>query len=253
MEDHKNIASSTKKEDIKEEKNKKMVPNKNEEFKPNFQNKKAKKLPSDTNTKKNEINIVMDIFQKRRYFLSENFERGYSDYNEENEDEKEEENDDENKQYTKNNVEIYIDNIKSKFTRFISEKEFPEEKVYQIKLKFKILFTNCDQMFEDCTGITSIDLSNFDMSKVKSMIAMFRKCTNLISVKFPNSNTVNLTNMNFMFVLCENLTNVNITSLNTKNVEHMNALFLQCTKLKNLDLSHFNIKRQRFNFLWLLS
>ena len=95
-------------------------------------------------------------------------------------------------------------------------------------------------MFVEC-DITSIDLSNFDMSKVKSMQAMFHTCRNLISVKFPKSNTVNLTNMNYMFFSCENLTNVNLTSLNTKNVEQMDFLFRQCEKLKNLDFSNLDI------------
>ena len=236
------------KEDPKKEneKNKKPVPKK-DEIKPNSQKKEEKKLPLDktnkntntnTNTKKNEIDIVIDVTKGGRQFISDNFEGDHSDYNEE-EEEKEEE-DDENKQYTKSKVEIYIDNKKTKFTRSISEKEFPEEKVYHIKLKFKVLFKNCVGMFVDC-GVTSIDLSNFDMSKVENMQAMFNSCSNLTSVKFPNANTVNLTNMNYMFSFCDNLTSVNITSLNTKNVEYMNSIFSRCKKLKNLDLSNLDI------------
>ena len=168
---------------------------------------------------------MIDVTEGGRQFISDDFER---------------EEDDENKQYTKSKVEIYIDNKKTKFTRSISEKEFPEEKVYHIKLKFKVLFKNCVGMFVDC-GITSIDLSNFDMSKVENMQAMFNSCSNLTSVKFPNANTVNLTNMNYMFSFCDNLTSVNITSLNTKNVEYMNSIFSRCKKLKNLDLSNLDI------------
>ena len=223
---NKNNVSPTKKDLKKEtEKNKKPVPKKNEETKPaNKTNKNT-----NTNTKKNEIDIVMDLTKEGkngRNFIGDYFE---------------EEANDKNKQYTKNNVEIYIDNNKTKFTRSIDEEEFPKEKVYHIKLKFKNLLTNCEGMFADCKSITSIDLSNFDMSKIKTMQAMFNTCSNLVSVKFPNSNTVNLTNMNFMFAFCENLANVNITALNTKNVEGMNVLFRECKKLKNLDISQLDI------------
>ena len=175
--------------------------------------------------KKNEINLVIDISKGERYFICEYFENQ----------------NDEDEQYTEDNVEIYIDNIKQEFTREINEEEFPEKKEYHIKLIFKVLFTNCQSMFADCSSITSIDLSDFDMRKVKNMLAMFHSCENLISVEFPNSNTANLTNMNFMFYGCVNLTNVNITSLNTKNVEQMNFLFNKCKKLKNLDFSNLDI------------
>jgi len=55
-----------------------------------------------------------------------------------------------------------MDNVKQKFTRFINKKNFPEERYYHITLKFKILLTNCKNMFNECICIKSIDLSNFD-------------------------------------------------------------------------------------------
>ena len=107
---NKNNVSPTKKDLKKEtEKNKKPVPKKNEETKP------ANKTNTNTNsnTKKNEIDIVMDLTKGERNFIGDYFE---------------EEANDKNKQYTKNNVEIYIDNNKTKFTRSIDEEEFPKKK-----------------------------------------------------------------------------------------------------------------------------
>ena len=221
MEDNNNNTNSKKVEDLKEKEKKNNKPGleKNEAF--------------------NEINLVVDISKGSRDFLNEYFF------------ENEEENYEENNQYTEKDVEIYIDNIKQEFTTDIDKRKFPEEKEYHIKLKFNVLFTNCANMFMDCTSITSIDLSNFDMSKVKNIEGMFFNCKNLISIKFPNSNTTNLTNMKFPFYGCINLIKVNITSLNTKNVEEMNVLFYKWEKLKNLELSNFDIgkvKDKKFIF-----
>lgn len=144
------------------------------------------------------------------YFINEGFE------NEENE---------ENKQYTEDNVDIYIDNIKQEFTRKIDPEKFPEKREYHVKLKFKILFKNCKLMSAFCTGIASIDLTNFDASNVENMLSMFLNCSDLISANLSNLNTTNLINMSFIFAECTNLANLNISSMNTKNVEKMYCIF----------------------------
>ncbi len=101
------------------------------------------------------------------------------------------------KQFTEDNVEIYLDNIKKEFTRRI-DRDFKKNRKYHIKLKFKILLEDCSFMFYNCDDIISIDLRYFDASNVKNMSNMFRSCRDLISVNLSNLNTTNLTNMDVL-------------------------------------------------------
>ena len=71
--------------------------------------------------------------------------------------------------------------ISNILTSKIDPEKFPEKREYHVKLKFKILFKNCKLMFAFCTGITSIDLTNFDASNVENMLSMFLNCSNIIS------------------------------------------------------------------------
>ncbi|WP_366934884.1 BspA family leucine-rich repeat surface protein [Lactobacillus sp.] len=125
------------------------------------------------------------------------------------------------------------------------------------------------RMFEDCSSLTALDLSNFDTAKVIDMADMFNNCSNLISLNiscFDTSNvtdmegiffycsnltslnishfdTSKVTNMSYMFFACSNLTNIDISSLDTTNVTDMNGMFERCHKLTNLDLSHFDTSK----------
>ena len=48
--------------------------------------------------------------------------------------------------------------------------------------------SNMDYMFSSCQRLTSLDLSNFDTSKVTNMSGMFKYCTKLTTVKVINCN-----------------------------------------------------------------
>ena len=103
--------------------------------------------------------------------------------------------------------------------------------------------TYMEQMFNHCKNLTSLDLSSFNTSNVYDMSAMFKECTNLSRLDLSSFNTANVTNMNDMFGYCTNLTSVDLSSFNTDNVTSkygMNGMFCYCTSLTNLDLSSFN-------------
>ena len=61
--------------------------------------------------------------------------------------------------------------------------------------------------------LTSLDLSNFDTSKVNSMNQMFSEMANLNFLDVSSFNTQNVRNMNKMFYKCENLREVDIKHL----------------------------------------
>ena len=81
------------------------------------------------------------------------------------------------------------------------------------------------EMFEECSSLTSIDLSHFDTSKVTMMGSMFQDCTGLTSIDLSSFDTSNVANMMAMFAFCTSLGNVDLTSFNTSVVTKMGYMF----------------------------
>ena len=65
--------------------------------------------------------------------------------------------------------------------------------------------TNIYGMFGFCSGLTSLDISNFDTSNVTNMNSMFINCIGLTSLDLSNFNTSNVTDMDSMFSGCNAL------------------------------------------------
>ena len=101
--------------------------------------------------------------------------------------------------------------------------------------------TDMDYMFYCCSGLTSLNLSNFVTSNVTSMIGMFSSCYSLTSLDLRNFNTSNVTNMNLMFNNCSKLTSLDLSNFNTSNVTDMTSMFSNCSGLTSLDLSKWDI------------
>jgi surface protein len=100
--------------------------------------------------------------------------------------------------------------------------------------------TDMDMMFYFCSGLTTLDVSNFNTSAVTKMNRMFWNCRNLISLDVSNFNTSNVINMDYMFSACSGLTSLDLSSFDTSNVTNMNNMFDNCSNLTSLDVSNFN-------------
>ncbi len=97
-----------------------------------------------------------------------------------------------------------------------------------------------DNMFEDCRNLTSLDLSNFNTSKVHEMNNMFYNCNSLVSVDLSNLNTSKVIKMNNMFYRCKSISSLDVSSFNTSRVTDMRNMFFFCSSLTSLDLSNFD-------------
>ena len=120
-----------------------------------------------------------------------------------------------------------------------------------ITMRWNYQVTTCSQMFMNLNNISSIDLSNFDASKVENFSCMFLGCTSLKSINLNNVNTSSAINMAGMFDGCSGLETLNLSSFYTSNVTYMNNMFNGCTSLKSLDLSNFKtpeLEDTRFMF-----
>ena len=100
--------------------------------------------------------------------------------------------------------------------------------------------TNMSSMFNDCSSLTSLNLSSFNTANVTNMAGMFYNCKSLINLDLSSFNTSNVTNMYNMFSCCFSLTSLDLSNFNTTNVTNMNDMFRMCKQLKSLDLSSFN-------------
>ena len=89
-------------------------------------------------------------------------------------------------------------------------------------------------MFENCSSLTSLDLSNLNTSNVTSMRNMFSACSSLTSLDLSNFNTSKVTDMGFMFNGCSSLTSLDLSSFDTSKVTDMFHMFLSCSSLKDV-------------------
>ena len=95
-------------------------------------------------------------------------------------------------------------------------------------------------MFNGCSALKSLDLTNFNTAKVTNMGNMFNGCSALTSLDLTNFNTANVVNMDCMFNGCSALKSLDLTNFNTAKVTNMGNMFNGCSALTSLDLTNFN-------------
>ena len=95
-------------------------------------------------------------------------------------------------------------------------------------------------MFYSCSGLTSLDLTNFKTENVTNMNSMFSSCYKLTSLDLKNFKTENVTDMSCMFSNCFKLTSLDLKNFKTENVTNMSWMFSNCFNLTSLDLTNFN-------------
>ena len=92
----------------------------------------------------------------------------------------------------------------------------------------------------EVTGFKYIDISDWDVSNVKSMCQMFHCCKELESVgDISKWDVSNVTDMSFMFNYCASF-NQDLSSWNVSNVTDMHGMFWHC-KSFNQDISKWNV------------
>ena len=100
-------------------------------------------------------------------------------------------------------------------------------------------------MFYGCEELESTgDLSNWDVSNVTNMWSMFFRCEKLESVgDISNWDVSSVTNMGYMFSFCESF-NKNISSWDVSSVTNMDFMFYSCKKF-NKDLYDWDVSNVR--------
>ena len=97
--------------------------------------------------------------------------------------------------------------------------------------------------FYNCKKLASLSLSNFDTSSVEYMKAMFSGCSSLTSLDLSNFDTSSAVTMEDMFKGCNKLISLDLSSFQTSKVNFMNQMFLECTNLKYINFYNFDGKK----------
>ena len=103
--------------------------------------------------------------------------------------------------------------------------------------------TNYENMFQNCSNLTSLDTSNWDTSKATNMASMFYGCNNLTSLDTSNWNTSNVTSLYNTFGDCHKLTSLDTSNWDTRNVTIMSNIFSNCRALTSVDVSNWNTSK----------
>ena len=95
-------------------------------------------------------------------------------------------------------------------------------------------------IFSDCTSLQSLDVSNWDTSKVKGMAYIFYNCIKLQSLDISNWDTSKVTNMTATFYNCRTLQSLDPREWKTDSVTTIQSIFSGCSSLQSLDLSNWD-------------
>ena len=89
-------------------------------------------------------------------------------------------------------------------------------------------------MFNECTVLTSLDLSNCNIVDLRNAYRMFYNCQALTSLDLSSWNTSKLTNILFMFGYCSRLASLDIRSWDLSNVTDYSYFWDNCSALSTV-------------------
>ena len=101
--------------------------------------------------------------------------------------------------------------------------------------------TDCSNLCNGMSALTTVDTGNLDVSRTTNMYRMFRDCGSLQEIDVSNWNTANVTNMRDLFRGCKKLPSVDVSKWNTGKVETMLAMFQDCVIMEEIDVANWDV------------
>ena len=103
-------------------------------------------------------------------------------------------------------------------------------------------------MFDSCSALKELDLSNLDTSKVSEMDFMFYGCSKLRKINLSNFSTVSAHDMDHMFYNCTSLKELDLSSFDTSSASSMNYFFGDTSSLEKITIGDNFITPSDFSF-----
>ena len=145
---------------------------------------------------------------------------------------------------------VFINGVESEIDKSGNIK-IPEPGVYEVTLEWDQKHDKYSKLFQNINTVFEIDLSNLDISGIKSIKSMFINCKNVEYINFTNFDTSSVTDMASMFEGCSSLKSIEISKFDTSNVKFMESMFKDCTSLTSLNLTNFKtLKLERMQFMF---
>ena len=108
----------------------------------------------------------------------------------------------------------------------------------KLTTKYGLEINNGEDLLYNCTSLTTLDTSKWNLSNLSNGSSMFDGCTSLQTLDTSKWNFSNLTNGSYMFYNCTSLQSIGDTSeWNLSNLTNGTAMFSNCTSLTTLDTS----------------
>ena len=108
--------------------------------------------------------------------------------------------------------------------------------------------TSAKYTFENCSSLTTIDLSGFNTTKIKSFAGFFKGCSSLISLDVSKLGTSNSTNFSQMFRDCHLLEVIDVSNFKTGKATSLQEMFFNCYSVQNLDVSSWDTSSNKSLF-----
>ena len=98
-------------------------------------------------------------------------------------------------------------------------------------------------MFQQCTSVTSLDLSKLDTSEATSMESAFESCSALEELNIEGWDTSKATNISRMFYSCRKLKSFDVADWDVSNVVYMGHAFNGRTSITSFDMSKWDTSK----------
>jgi len=116
--------------------------------------------------------------------------------------------------------------------------------------------TDMSEMFNMC-GLKELDLSNFNTSSVTTMKKMFASSPNLRSITFADNWGPECTDMSNMFYMLQHVQSLDLSTFDTKKVTNMSQMFMGCVNMKTVifpaDFDTSSVTNMSYMFYYCLS
>ena len=100
--------------------------------------------------------------------------------------------------------------------------------------------TNMYEMFNGCSSLATLDVSKWDTGSVTTMYGMFNGCSSLATLDVSEWDTGSVTNMYGMFWGCSSLATLDVSGWDTSRVTNMYGMFYGCSSLATLDVGNLD-------------
>ena len=109
----------------------------------------------------------------------------------------------------------------------------------KIKIKSRAGLKSVRKLFTNCERLTSLDLSEFNLSNCIDMTLMCFMCNRLCNINLKGVDTSKVKSMRKAFVGCSSLSEIDLSSCEPKDLVDVEQMFKGCTSLMEVNLERF--------------